>query len=86
MASLVINSIKHGLKRNHVLSERDANILFAQIEAYENQSVELKKDAVYMANIWKQHRSDFGEIVNDYNGDADGVDFVANRILKGGAK
>jgi hypothetical protein len=44
MTSLVVTKIRHDVKRNHILSERDAKILFATIEAQENRIKELEKE------------------------------------------
>jgi hypothetical protein len=42
MTSLVVTKIKHDVKRNHLLSERDANILFATLEAQEKRIAKAK--------------------------------------------
>jgi hypothetical protein len=42
MTSLVVTKIKHDVKRNKILSERDANILFATMDAQTNRMAELE--------------------------------------------
>jgi ribosomal protein S6 len=42
MTSLVVTKIKHDVKRNKILSERDANILFATMDAQANRMAELE--------------------------------------------
>lgn len=41
--SLLVLNIKRSLDKNHGISERDARLLIATIEAYEKQVEELKK-------------------------------------------
>jgi hypothetical protein len=42
MTSLVVTQIKHGMKRNKMLTEKDGNILFATLQAQESRIAALE--------------------------------------------
>jgi hypothetical protein len=50
MTALVVIQIKHTAKRNHMLTEKEANILFAHLDAQEKRIKELEQETVRLVN------------------------------------